>query len=61
MAVLGFIERDEIGWEGVINNGKYGEFMTKFSSLMFRTKWSALPVSILFSLNLVDSMIYSFQ
>ena len=35
MAVLGFIERDESGWEGVINNGKYGEFMTKFSSLMF--------------------------
>ena len=35
MAVLGFIERDESGWEGVINNGKYGEFTTKFSLLMF--------------------------
>ena len=35
MAVLVFIEREESGWEGVINNGKYGEFMTKFSSLMF--------------------------
>ena len=35
MAVLVFIEREESGWEGVINNGKYGEFMNKFSSLMF--------------------------
>ena len=35
MAVLIFIEREESGWEGVINNGKYGEFMNKFCLLMF--------------------------